>query len=117
MNDCIFCKIIAGHIPAKKIFEDGQAIAFFDIAPAAPTHILLIPKQHITSLAEVTQAQAALLGHLMVQVPKIAQDQGLTDGFRTIINSGRIGGQEVYHLHIHILGGPERLPSMIAKSL
>ncbi len=115
MSDCIFCKIVAGQIPAKKIFEDEHAIAFFDIAPAAPTHILLIPKQHIASLADLKPENAPLMGHLMSLVPQLAHDQGLTNGFRTIINTGQVGGQEVYHLHIHILGGPNRLPGLVPK--
>ena len=102
-------------IPANKVYEDDLALAFFDIQPAAPVHLLLIPKHHIASLADVSAEEAGLMGHLMTLVPKLAKEQGLTDGFRTIINTGRVGGQEVYHLHIHILGGQERLPAMIAK--
>mgnify|MGYP002515987050 FL=1 len=106
MEDCIFCKIIRGEIPCKKIYEDSEFLAFHDINPAAPIHFLIIPKKHIVSLADVTAEDTELLGRLMALVPKLAKENGCTDGFRTIINTGKNGGQAVAHLHIHVLGGP-----------
>lgn len=113
MDDCIFCKIVRGEIPGKKVYEDDDVFAFHDIHPAAPVHFMLIPKLHIRSLTEVEEKHRSLLGLMMVLVPRLARDQGCTDGFRTIINTGRVGGQEVHHLHIHVIGGQERLPGMI----
>lgn len=113
MDDCIFCKIVRGEIPGKKVYEDDDVFAFHDIHPAAPVHFMLIPKLHIRSLTEVEGKHRSLLGQMMVLVPRLARDQGCTDGFRTIINTGRVGGQEVHHLHIHVIGGQERLPGMI----
>lgn len=113
MDDCIFCKIVDGTIPANKVYEDNDVIAFLDINPVAPIHVLLIPKIHIASLVEVEKSHQGLLGKMMLLVPQIAKEQGCTDGFRTIVNTGQIGGQEVFHLHIHIIGGQERLPAMI----
>lgn len=113
MDDCIFCKIVRGEIPGKKVYEDDDVFAFHDIHPAAPVHFMLIPKLHIRSLTEVEEKHRSLLGQMMVLVPRLARDQGCTDGFRTIINTGRVGGQEVHHLHIHVIGGQERLPGMI----
>ncbi len=113
MESCLFCKIVCGEIPCNKIYEDANVLAFHDIHPAAPVHFMLIPKLHIPSLAEVEDKHRDLLGQIMLLVPKLAQEQGCTDGFRTIINTGHVGGQEVYHLHIHIIGGMERLPVMI----
>ncbi|GAA5179239.1 HIT domain-containing protein [Niveibacterium umoris] len=113
MSDCIFCRIVKGEIPAAKVYEDEQMLAFKDIRPIAPVHVLVIPKRHIESLATVGEEDAALLGHLFASIGKIAAEQGATDGFRTIINSGRVGGQEVYHLHAHIIGGGAPLPAMI----
>lgn len=113
MADCIFCKIVDGSIPAKKVYEDDDVLAFEDINPVAPVHVLLIPKLHIASLAEVEQQHQDLLGKMMLLVPQIAKEQGCTDGFRTIINTGHIGGQEVFHIHIHIIGSQERLPAML----
>lgn len=110
MSDCIFCKIAAGDIPAKLIYQDEDMLAFHDIQPHAPTHFLLIPRRHIASCADLTAEHAPLIGRMMVKATELAHGQGLTDGFRTVINTGRIGGQEVYHLHIHILGGPQPLP-------
>jgi histidine triad (HIT) family protein len=115
MSDCIFCKIARGEIPANKIYEDDDIFAFHDIRPQAPVHFMMIPKQHIASLAETDSGHQAILGKLMVKAGELARDQGLADGFRTIINTGRIGRQEVYHLHIHIVGGPEPLGSMLPK--
>ena len=115
MDNCIFCKIASGAIPAKKIFEDGDMLAFHDIQPVAPVHFLIIPKLHVASLAECDATHQAMLGKLMMLAPQLAREQGLTDGFRTIINTGRVGRQEVYHLHIHIIGGRDALPTMLRK--
>lgn len=115
MNDCIFCKIIAGGLPSRKVYEDDDVFAFHDIHPAAPVHFMLVPKRHIASLAETGPGDAEILGKLMALVPVVAREQGLTDGFRTVINTGRIGRQDVYHLHIHVLGGPEPLGVMGGK--
>lgn len=103
--DCLFCKIIAGEIPSGKVYEDEKCYAFFDIAPQAKTHILLVPKKHIASLADAQGEDAALLGHLMLTCAKIAAQQGLGDGFRVVTNIGENGCQSVKHLHLHILGG------------
>jgi histidine triad (HIT) family protein len=109
MTDCIFCKIVAGTIPSKKIYEDEDVIAFNDIHPIAPVHFLIVPKQHTESLAHCDEAQQVLLGKILLLAPKLAQQQGLS-GFRTMINTGREGGQEVFHLHVHVFGGGQTLP-------
>ena len=114
-SDCIFCKIVAGKIPSRKVYEDDDMLAFHDINPLAPVHFMIIPKKHVDSLAKVTDDDAAVLGRMMAKAGRLAREQGATDGFRTIINTGRIGRQDVYHLHIHIIGGPNPLPRMIAK--
>ncbi len=113
MDNCIFCKIVRSEIPAKKIYEDEDIFVFNDINPAAPVHFLLIPKLHIASLLETEECHQSLLGKMLFLAPQLAKQQGCTDGFRTIINTGRVGGQEVFHLHIHIIGGKERLPVMV----
>ena len=103
-NDTIFGKIIRGEIPSKKIYEDAEMLAFHDIHPVADVHFLIIPKKFIASLADVAPDDAALLGKMLVLAPVLAKQQGLTDGFRTSINTGRLGRQDVYHLHIHVFG-------------
>ncbi|MEO8938629.1 MAG: histidine triad nucleotide-binding protein [Burkholderiaceae bacterium] len=110
--DCLFCKIAAGSIPARKAYEDDEFLAFHDINPAAPVHVLVIPKIHIESLADCEGRHAELLGRMVGLAPRIAREQGVgydgpdgASGFKTIFNTGRGGGQEVYHLHLHILGG------------
>jgi histidine triad (HIT) family protein len=113
MNECIFCKIVKGDIPAKKLYEDDDVLAFHDIHPIAPVHFLVIPKQHIASMAELGPQHAEVMGKVMTVAGKLAREQGCADGFRTIINTGRVGRQEVYHLHVHILGGPDVLPAML----
>ncbi len=115
MSDCIFCRIARGEIPAKKVYEDEDIFAFHDINPQAPVHFMVIPKLHIASLSEADASHQAVLGKLMAKLGELARSQGLTDGFRTIINTGRIGRQEVYHLHVHIVGGPEPLGSMLPR--
>ncbi len=104
--NCIFCKIIAGRIPAKKAYEDSELLAFHDINPWAPVHLLVIPKQHIATLADVGSEHGALLGRMMVLAPRLMKELGVSNGFRTVINTGPDGGQEVYHLHMHVMGGP-----------
>ena len=105
--DCLFCKIASGAIPAKKIFEGDQAIAFRDLNPQAPVHILVVPKKHVGSLAEVgaTQVDKELLGHLLSVVAQIGRTENLSGGYRVVINTGSDGGQTVDHLHLHLLGG------------
>lgn len=115
MSDCIFCKIAAGTIPAARVYEDEQLIAFKDIAPQRPVHILVIPKKHITSLATVSADDAPLLGQMLAKAHEIALAQGSPAGFRIIINTGEIGQQEVQHLHMHILGGPQPVGPMVQK--
>ena len=105
MSDCLFCKIVAGDIPSDTIYEDDQIMVFKDINPRAAVHLLVVPKIHLDSLDEVTNEHQSLIGHIMLKLPQLARSQGLNNGFRTIINTGPDGGQEVGHLHIHILGG------------
>ena len=106
-SDCIFCKIAAGEIPAKKLYEDERAIAIADIDPKAPLHALVIPKQHIASLAEVgaSEQEKTLVGHLLGVANQLAQERGLSEGYRIVVNIGPDGGQTVDHLHVHLLGG------------
>lgn len=104
MNNCIFCQIIAKKIPAKLIYEDTELIAFNDIHPRAKVHFLIIPKKHLVSLAECTEQEQNLLGKMLLLAPKLAMQQGLQHGFKTAINTGSAGGQEVWHLHLHIYG-------------
>lgn len=115
MSDCLFCRIVRGEIPSRKVYEDEDILAFHDIRPAAAVHFLIIPKLHIASLAEAEMAHAPLLGKMLALSGRLAREQGLNDGFRSIINTGRIGRQEVYHLHIHIVGGPDPLGAMVPK--
>ena len=103
---CIFCKIVAGQIPARKVFEDEQVLTFHDIHPWAPVHVLLIPKIHIPTLADIGPEHAELMGYLGTLAPRLMRELGVTNGFRTVINCGQDGGQEVYHLHMHAFGGP-----------
>jgi histidine triad (HIT) family protein len=102
---CLFCKIIAGEIPSKKVFEDDLTYAFRDIHPQAPTHVLIVPRKHIASLAETEAADRDLIGNLHLVAARIAAAEGLSQGFRTVINTGPDGGQTVDHLHVHLLGG------------
>ena len=104
MTDCIFCKIAHGDIPSSKLYEDGDVLAFHDIHPKAPVHFLVIPKRHIDSLFVVDDSDAPLLGKLMVTASKLAREQGLSEGYKTIVHTGEAGGQEVFHLHVHVLG-------------
>ncbi len=109
-DDCIFCKIARGEIPSGKVYEDEEIFAFHDIHPIAPVHFLVIPKRHIVSLQDAAQEDAALLGRMLALVPRLALEQGCRPGphggFRLMINNGADGGQEVFHLHYHVIGGP-----------
>jgi histidine triad (HIT) family protein len=102
--DCLFCRIAAGEIPAQKLYEDEDAIAFQDIQPQAPVHVVLIPRKHIASLAHLSPGDERLIGHMHVVAKKLAEEKGL-DGFRTVVNTGNDGGQTIHHLHMHLLGG------------
>lgn len=105
--DCLFCKIINGDIPSAKVYEDETVFAFRDIEPQAPVHILIIPKQHIKSAAEITPENSAVVAHVFEVAAKIAEDEGLTDGYRIVNNCGDSAGQTVKHLHFHLMGGRE----------
>lgn len=104
MADCLFCKIVAGQIPSKKVYEDEQIVAFEDIAPKAPTHILLVPRKHISKLADLTAEDTTLVGEIALRSAAIASERGLSD-FRLVANNGQGAGQSVFHLHFHLLGG------------
>ena len=114
--DCLFCKIVRGEIPSRKVYEDADMLAFHDIHPLAPVHFMIIPKQHIASLAECDESHQAILGKILAKAPRLAREQGSTDGFRVIINTGRVGRQEVYHLHVHVIGGQEALGPMLKRN-
>ncbi len=105
MSSCLFCKIIAGEIPSTKVYEDDAILAFRDIAPQAPTHILVIPKAHISSVDGITAENSALVAHIFEAIPAIAKAEGLENGYRVVSNCGSDAGQTVPHLHFHILGG------------
>ncbi len=115
MDDCLFCKIARGEIPSRQVYEDDEIFAFHDINPARPVHLLVIPKRHITSLATVDDSDAPVLGRILVVANKLASENGSPDGFRVIINNGRVGGQEVAHLHAHIVGGPDPVGPMLKR--
>jgi len=103
---CIFCKIVAGQIPSRKAYEDDELLVFHDIAPWAPVHLLLIPKEHVPSMYELDDRHTALLGRMLSMAPKLMREHGVTNGFRTLINTGPDGRQEVPHFHVHVMGGP-----------
>lgn len=105
MSDCLFCKIIAGVIPSATVYEDETVFAFRDINPQAPTHILVIPKEHIPSVDGITAENSAVVAHIFEVIPQIAQAEGLAEGYRVVSNCGAHAGQTVHHLHFHILGG------------
>jgi len=106
MDNCLFCKIIKGEIPSNKVYEDDEVLAFYDINPAAPIHILVIPKKHITSLAHLEEGDGRIIGKIYEVIDKISEEKGFKqDGYRVIVNCGKNGGQEVMHLHFHILAG------------
>lgn len=104
--NCLFCKIAAGQIPAKKVYEDEELLVFHDINPWAPVHVLVIPKQHVATLADTGPEHEALLGRMLALAPRLMRDLGVMNGFRVVVNNGPDGGQEVYHLHMHVMGGP-----------
>ncbi len=107
MNDCIFCKIMAGEIPTNKVYEDDLCFAFRDIEPLAPTHFLVIPKKHIASAAEIDQEMAPIVGHIYQVIAELAREMGFAQGFRVVTNCGPEAGQTVEHLHFHVLAGKE----------
>jgi histidine triad (HIT) family protein len=103
--NCIFCKIRDGQIPSDQVYSDEQVIVFKDVNPKAPVHLLVVPREHIESLNQLEDSHAHLMAHIMLLLQKLAKKQGLDDGFRTVINTGPAGGQVVFHLHVHLLGG------------
>jgi histidine triad (HIT) family protein len=105
MNDCLFCRIIAGEIPSKKVYEDEHTYAFEDINPQAPTHVLIIPKKHIRGLKEAGESDAEMVGRCQLAAAEIARQRGIEDGYRTVVNVGPKSGQSVFHLHVHLIGG------------
>ena len=105
MSDCLFCKIVNGDIPAKIAHTDDQCVAFEDINPQAPTHMLIVPRKHVPSLNELTPAEAGVIGHLHLVAAKLARQHGLTEGYRTLFNTGKAAGQTVFHIHLHLVGG------------
>ncbi len=109
---CLFCKIAAGEIPSTKVYEDETILAFRDIAPMAPTHILVIPKEHIPSVDGITAENSGVVAHIFETIPRIAAEEGLTEGYRVVSNCGAHAGQTVHHLHFHILGGRELTAQM-----
>jgi histidine triad (HIT) family protein len=111
----VFCKIARGLIPANKIYDDDEVMAFHDIRPQAPVHFLLVPKAHIASLYDAQPAHQAALGKMLALAGRLAREAGATDGFRAIVNNGRVGHQEVYHVHWHVLGGPDPLGPMLSR--
>jgi histidine triad (HIT) family protein len=116
VQDCVFCKIVRGEIPSRKVYEDEEILGFHDIHPLAPTHFMLIPKRHIGSLAEATVDDAGVLGRIMALTGRLAREHGSPEGYRTIVNTGRIGRQDVMHLHVHVLGGPNPLGLMLTRN-
>ena len=109
--DCLFCRIARGEIPARKVYEDEVFVAFHDIAPAAPVHLLMVPRNHVENLYDADLRHQSMLGHMLGLAGRLAREQGCEDGFRVVINNGRVGRQEVYHLHLHLMSGPEPLGS------
>lgn len=108
MSDCIFCRIVDNTIPSRKVYEDDQCVAFEDINPRAPVHLLVIPKRHLSSLADLQEADTALIGHLMMISAKMAKERNVeSSGYRVVANTGAHAGQTVFHLHFHLLGGRE----------
>ena len=114
---CIFCKIVRGEIPAKKVHEDELVLAFHDVRPQAQLHLLVIPKQHVPTLYDTAAGHEKALGRMLAVAGELARKEGAADGFRTIINTGRVGHQEVYHVHMHVLGGSEPLGPMLSGQI
>ena len=115
-ENCVFCKIVRGEIPSRKVYEDDEILGFHDINPVAPVHFMLIPKEHVASLAHVEDRHQQVLGKMLLLAHRLASEQGSPDGFRTIVNTGRVGRQDVFHVHMHVLGGRDPLPGMIQRS-
>jgi len=113
--NCIFCRIARGELPSRKVYEDEDVFAFHDINPLSAVHFLIIPKQHVASLMDVGDQDAGVLGKMMVLAPRLAREQGSEDGFRLILNTGRVGRQEVDHVHLHLIGGKEPLGPMLPR--
>ncbi len=113
--NCVFCKIVRGEIPSKKVYEDEDVFAFHDIHPVAPVHFMIVPKAHVANLYEADMTHHKALGRMLVLAGELARKQGAAEGFRTIINNGRVAHQEVYHVHMHVIGGPNSLGPMILK--
>ena len=113
--NCTFCRIVRGEIPGRKVYEDDDILVFHDINPVAPVHFLMIPKKHVATLYDATLADAPVLGRMLAMAGSLAREHGAGDGFRTIINTGRVGRQDVQHVHIHVVGGPEPLGPMILR--
>jgi histidine triad (HIT) family protein len=115
--DCIFCKIVRGEIPAKKVHDDELVLAFHDVRPQAQVHLLVIPKQHVPTLYDTAAGHEKALGRMLAVAGELARKEGAADGFRAIINTGRVGHQEVYHVHMHVLGGSEPLGPMLSGQI
>ena len=113
--DCIFCKIVNVEIPSRKVFEDKDIFVFHDIRPVAPVHLLMIPKAHRPTMYDLNGEDAPTWGRMMTLAGKLARDEGADDGFRLIVNTGRVGLQEVQHVHVHVIGGPDSLGPMIPR--
>lgn len=114
-ENCIFCKIVRGEIPSRKVYEDEEIFAFHDIRPLRPVHFLMVPKKHLDSLADAGVQDEPMLGRMLAIANRLATEQGSPDGFRVIINTGRVGNQEVPHLHLHVVGGPESVGPMLKR--
>jgi len=114
MSDCLFCRIVQGEISCRKVYEDDEVLAFHDIKPVAPVHFMLVPKLHLATLNDARNDHEALLGKMLLLAPRLAKEQGLDNGFRTVINTGKGGGQEIFHLHIHVIGGGN-IPPMVRR--
>ncbi len=113
--NCLFCRIAKGEIPSNKVYEDDEIFVFHDIRPVAPVHFLMIPKDHRATLYDLTDDNERAMGRMMILAGKLARENGANDGFRLIVNTGRVGNQEVQHVHVHVIGGPESLGPMIAR--
>ena len=113
--DCLFCKIVRGEIASNKLYEDNEIFAFHDIRPVRPVHFLMVPKVHVATLYDTRGEHVQALGTMLVMAGELARREGATDGFRTIINCGRVGHQEVYHVHMHVIGGPDPVGPMIMR--
>jgi histidine triad (HIT) family protein len=113
--NCVFCKIVRGEIPSRKVYEDADVLAFHDVRPQAPVHFMLIPKRHVPSLYELAPEDAPAMGKIMTMAGKLAREQGANDGFRMIVNTGKVGHQDVMHVHVHVIGGGEPLGPMLVR--